>query len=422
MNFLALLLITPVVVFYLLVDWHPMLERVDGTLPRDHAPTIRRLGGEINDAVSAFIRGQGAICMMLGIYYAVGLSWAGIDYGLLVGLSTGLLAFIPIVGWLLGLIFASGLAIVQFWPDLTPLAKVVGVLVAGMAFDAAVLSPRFVGHKVGLHPVWLIFALFVFSYLFGFVGTLVAVPLAAAVGVLVRFAVQVYLDSSVYKGTNGASRALRQGAGMSGPSRQLLLDLAQRPALGAEDFLVSASNQAAADMIDRWPDWPHASIVVVAPAHAGKTHLANVWRLKSARGPPQAGALREEDVASAKGALLVEDLHAGIANERVLFHLLNLVREHQLSMLLTSRVPPGELEVRLPDLRSRLRALPLVTIARPDEGAAEGRSRSSISATGSSSWSRTSSVISRCIWSNPWRRPPISWPRSTGWRWPRTAR
>ena len=184
----SLLLITPVVVFYLLVDWHPMLERVDGTLPRDHAPTVRRLAGEINDAVSAFIRGQGAICMMLGIYYAAGLSWAGIDYGLLVGLSTGLLAFIPIVGWMLGLIFASGLAIVQFWPDLTPFAKVVGVLVAGMAFDAAVLSPRFVGQKVGLHPVWLIFALFVFSYLFGFVGTLVAVPLAAAVGVLVRFA------------------------------------------------------------------------------------------------------------------------------------------------------------------------------------------------------------------------------------------
>jgi len=202
-NFFSLLLITPVVVFYLLVDWHPMLERVDGTLPRDHAPTVRRLAGEINDAVAAFIRGQGAICMVLGIYYAVGLSWAGIDYGLLVGLTTGVLAFIPIVGWLLGLIFASGLAIVQFWPDLTPFAKVVGVLVAGMAFDAAVLSPRFVGQKVGLHPVWLIFALFVFSYLFGFVGTLVAVPLAAAVGVLVRFAVRVYLDSSVYKGTNG---------------------------------------------------------------------------------------------------------------------------------------------------------------------------------------------------------------------------
>lgn len=155
---------------------------------------------------------------------------------------------------------------------------------------------------------------------------------------------------------------------MNGPSRQLLLDLAQRPALGAEDFLVSASNQAAADMIDRWPEWPLASIVVVAPARAGKTHLANVWRLKSGAARLEAKALGEDDVASANGALLVEDLHDGVANERALFHLLNLVREHRLSMLLTSRVPPGELDVRLPDLRSRLRALPLVSIARPDEG------------------------------------------------------
>jgi chromosomal replication initiation ATPase DnaA len=155
---------------------------------------------------------------------------------------------------------------------------------------------------------------------------------------------------------------------MNGPSRQLLLDLAQRPALGAEDFLVSASNQAAADMIDRWPDWPLASVMVVAPARAGKTHLANVWRLKSGAARLVASALREDDVASANGALLVEDLHGGIAHERALFHLLNLVREHRLSMLLTSRVPPGELDVHLPDLRSRLRALPLVSIARPDEG------------------------------------------------------
>jgi predicted PurR-regulated permease PerM len=204
-NFASLVLITPVIVFYLLIDWHPMLARIDNALPRDHAPTIRRLAGQINDAVAAFIRGQGAICLMLGIFYAVGLSWARLDYGLLIGLSTGLLAFIPVVGWLVGLIVASTLAIIQFWPELTPVAKVVGVLVAGMAIDAAFLSPRFVGGKIGLHPVWMIFALFVFSYLFGLVGTLVAVPLAAAMGVLVRFAVEVYLGSSVYKGASAAA-------------------------------------------------------------------------------------------------------------------------------------------------------------------------------------------------------------------------
>src|SRR3981081_2658050 len=113
-NFVSLLLITPVVVFYLLVDWHPMLARLDEALPRDHAPTIRRLAVGINDAVAAFIRGQGTICLVLGIFYAIGLSWAGVDYGPLVWLCTRPPAFLPIVGWLLGLIFASGLAAVQF--------------------------------------------------------------------------------------------------------------------------------------------------------------------------------------------------------------------------------------------------------------------------------------------------------------------
>jgi chromosomal replication initiation ATPase DnaA len=150
---------------------------------------------------------------------------------------------------------------------------------------------------------------------------------------------------------------------------QLVLDLAHRPALGAADFLISQSNRAAADVIDRWPDWPQASVLVVGSARAGKTHLGNVWRLKSGAARLEARALSEADVSLAPSstALLVEDLHAGIGDERVLFHLLNLVREHKLSMLLTSRVPAGELAVSLPDLRSRLRALPFVAIAPPDE-------------------------------------------------------
>jgi len=154
----------------------------------------------------------------------------------------------------------------------------------------------------------------------------------------------------------------------TGPD-QLVLDLPHRAALGVHDFLISPANRAAADVIDLWPDWPQASVAVVAPRHAGKTHLANVWRLKSGAARLEALTLREADVpaAAAHGAVLVEDLHAGIADERALFHLLNLVREHKLSMLLTSRKPPGEIAASLPDLRSRLRALPLVTIDPPDE-------------------------------------------------------
>ena len=151
-------------------------------------------------------------------------------------------------------------------------------------------------------------------------------------------------------------------------SGQLVLDLPHLPALGAEDFLVSGSNQAATEMINCWPRWPQSVVVVVAPTHAGKTHLANVWRLKSGAVRLEASALSESDVAglSPGSAILVEDLHAGVADERAFFHLLNLARENKLSILVTSRVPPGELSITLPDLRSRLRALPLVAIAPPD--------------------------------------------------------
>jgi predicted PurR-regulated permease PerM len=204
-NFVSLLLVTPLVAFYMLVDWYPMLDKIDGWLPRDHAATIRRLAGEINGAVAAFIRGQGVVCLILAFFYAASLSATGLEYGLLVGIATGILSFVPFVGWALGLLTALALAVVQFWPNATSVAMVAGVFVVGQALDAAVLSPRIVGSRIGLHPVWLLFALFVFSYLFGFVGVLVAVPVAAAVAVLVRFALQLYLASDVYTG-KGAPR------------------------------------------------------------------------------------------------------------------------------------------------------------------------------------------------------------------------
>lgn len=209
-NFVSLLLVTPVVVFYLLVDWHPMMRRIDGWLPRDHAPKIRAIASDVNDAVSAFIRGQGTICLILGTVYAVGLTWIGIRYGLLIGFAAGLLGFVPFVGWALGILTASGIAIAQFWPDVMPLLQVIGLFALGQALDAGFLSPKIVGSKVGLHPVWLIFSLFVFSYLFGFVGVLVAVPTAAALAVLIRFFLTEYLGSSFYTGSNAAATAAAQ--------------------------------------------------------------------------------------------------------------------------------------------------------------------------------------------------------------------
>jgi predicted PurR-regulated permease PerM len=199
-NFMSLLLVTPLVVFYILDSWEPMLAKIDGWLPRDHAQSLRHLAFDMNNAVAAFVRGQGIVCLILGAFYATALHLLGLKYGLVIGLLTGLFAFVPFVGWAMGLLTALGIAALQPEASWVELLKVGGVFVAGMALDSALLSPKIVGEKIGLHPVWLIFALFVFSYFFGFVGMLVAVPVAAAVAVLVRFALSLYLNSAVYRG------------------------------------------------------------------------------------------------------------------------------------------------------------------------------------------------------------------------------
>ena len=154
---------------------------------------------------------------------------------------------------------------------------------------------------------------------------------------------------------------------MTAAPRQLVFDLPHRQALGVEDFLVSRSNAAAVEMIDRWPDWPHPATLVVGPQGSGKTHLANVWRLRSAarrRSRPHRSMTGRRRADRRRGALAVEDIDRGIADERVLFHLLNLRAREASSRAVTSRLPPGELEIALPDLRSRLRALPLVASRR----------------------------------------------------------
>jgi predicted PurR-regulated permease PerM len=197
----ALLVVTPVVAFYLLVDWDHMVAAVDGWLPRRHRDTIRMLAREIDRAIAGFIRGQAAVCLILGTFYAVGLSLIELNFGALIGMSAGLLSFIPYVGSLTGLVLSVGVAVVQFWPDWTWIAATLGIFIAGQFLEGNILSPKLVGASVGLHPVWLMFALFAFGTLFGFVGLLLAVPLAAIVGVLGRFALRQYLASALYHGS-----------------------------------------------------------------------------------------------------------------------------------------------------------------------------------------------------------------------------
>ncbi|KRS17199.1 AI-2E family transporter [Roseovarius indicus] len=199
-NVVVLLVIVPVVAFYLLYDWDRMVAEVDTLLPRDHAPVIRRLAREIDATLASFIRGMGTVCVILGTYYAVALMAVGLQFGLVVGAIAGLITFIPYVGALVGGALAIGLALFQFWGDWISIGLVAGIFMLGQVIEGNILTPKLVGDSVGLHPVWLIFALSVFGALFGFVGMLVAVPVAAAIGVLARFAISQYKDSRLYRG------------------------------------------------------------------------------------------------------------------------------------------------------------------------------------------------------------------------------
>lgn len=199
-NVVLLFVIVPVVAFYLLYDWDNMVEKIDAMLPRDHAPVIRDLAHKIDRTMAGFVRGQGTVCAILGIYYAVALMAVGLNFGLVVGFVAGALTFIPYVGALVGGVLALGLALFQFWGDWLWIVLIWAIFQSGQFVEGNILTPRLVGSSVGLHPVWLIFALSAFGALFGFVGLLVAVPVAAMIGVLVRFGLQQYKGSRLYRG------------------------------------------------------------------------------------------------------------------------------------------------------------------------------------------------------------------------------
>jgi len=205
-NLVALIVITPIVAFYLLVDWDDIVAKVDSWVPREHVETVRGLAREMDRAMAGFIRGQGTVCLLLGTFYAIGLSLAGLKFGLAIGIITGALSFIPYAGAITGGVLAIGVALVQFWPDFGSILIVVAIFAAGQFIEGNILSPKLVGQSVGLHPVWLMFALFAFGYIFGFVGLLLAVPMAAAAGVLARFGLRRYLASNLYLGVPRPAR------------------------------------------------------------------------------------------------------------------------------------------------------------------------------------------------------------------------
>ncbi|GAA3853484.1 AI-2E family transporter [Celeribacter arenosi] len=199
-NVLMLVVLVPVITFYLLMDWDRMVSRIEALLPRDHAPIVRDLASKIDRTLAAFIRGQGTVCLILGTFYAVSLMLVGLNFGLVAGAIAGALTFIPYVGAIVGGALSIGLALFQFWGEWWWIAAVAGIFAVGQFVEGNILTPNLVGSSIGLHPVWLIFALTAFGTLFGFVGMLVAVPVAASLGVIARFAIERYQGSRLYRG------------------------------------------------------------------------------------------------------------------------------------------------------------------------------------------------------------------------------
>ena len=218
LNTVAVLILTPVVAFYLLLDWQGMVKGIDDLLPREHRREIRQVLDQIDRSIAGVIRGQGGVILVLCIYYATALTLTGLNFGLVIGLMTGLLSFIPFFGFLTGFVLSMGIALVQFAPDWWFVVIVFVVYMIGQFLEGNILYPRFVGQSININPVWLMFALFAFAFLFGFVGLLLAVPLAAITATLTRYAVRRYQDSALYRGERPAKSATEPELTLAAPT------------------------------------------------------------------------------------------------------------------------------------------------------------------------------------------------------------
>lgn len=199
-NVASLIAITPLVSFYLLRDWPRIIAEVDGWLPRAHADVIRAQARAIDEVLAGFARGTAIVCTLLAAFYALALTLVGLDFGLVIGLVAGGLSFVPYLGFVVGLVSALGMAAYQFWPEWSRIVVVLAIFYAGQWGSDYFVTPRLVGKRANLHPLWILFSIFAGGAVFGFVGVLLAVPACAAIGVLVRFAIARYKESQIYLG------------------------------------------------------------------------------------------------------------------------------------------------------------------------------------------------------------------------------
>ena len=205
-SILSLLLVTPIIAIYIAIDWQRMIATIDGWLPPSHRDDIRALAREVHDTLAGFVRGQLLICLVLGALYATALEVIGLNHAILIGIAAGLISFVPYLGAATGIFASVCVAMDQFWPNWVPVAVVAGIFIVGEMLADYVLSPRVIGRRVKLNPVWMMFALFAFGWLFGFIGLLLAIPLAASLGVILRFARQQSLSGQGHHDSDGQTR------------------------------------------------------------------------------------------------------------------------------------------------------------------------------------------------------------------------
>jgi predicted PurR-regulated permease PerM len=207
-GWLTNMVLIPVVTFYLLRDWDDFIATIKHLLPRDIEPEISKISAEADEMLGAFLRGQLLVMVVLGAVYSIGLWLAGLKFALLVGMLAGLVSFVPYLGFIVGILVA-GVAVLFQTHDLMQLLPVVAVFTAGQALEGMVLTPMLVGDRIGIHPVAIIFAILAGAQLFGFVGMLLALPVAAVLAVIVRHLHRRYLDSGMYQ----ASASEKEDAG-----------------------------------------------------------------------------------------------------------------------------------------------------------------------------------------------------------------
>ncbi|WP_244523029.1 AI-2E family transporter [Devosia sp. YR412] len=197
--------LTPVVAFYLLLDWEGMVRGIEGLLPQDHKGEINAILKDIDKSMAGVIRGQGGVLLIDAAFYATALSLIGLNFGLVIGLIAGLFSFVPFVGFAVGFGLSVGIALVQFWPNWWMVVLVAGIFLFWQFIEGNILYPKLVGSAISINPVWMMFALLALGAVFGFVGLLLAVPMAAIASVLVRYGVRKYKESTLYLGRNGGA-------------------------------------------------------------------------------------------------------------------------------------------------------------------------------------------------------------------------